>query len=118
MTPSLALPSDEDISAIKKYGDRAVPVLSRYLRSKDDREREMAMRLLGSSGCRPAVRLLASVLRQDASPTVRWAAVEWLSQFPWEWVAPALRRAALEDPDQTVRKAASDLIDEHIVKRR
>lgn len=110
MVQIVALPSNEDIEEVRRYGDAAVPILAEYLTSGDGRQKVLAMRFLGNLGGSRIVEPLRTVVQHDASPGIRDLALRWLSGAPWDLAAPIIREAAETDPDPGVREAAKEIL--------
>ena len=110
-TQTVTPPSRAAVEEIKRYGDSAVAVLAAYLRSKNPRERRIAVEFLGLLGGRRIVAPLQRVIQHDPSPTMRELALRWLTQAPRDLAQPIIRRAARMDPDERVRKAAKNILE-------
>jgi hypothetical protein len=106
-------PSNKTVEEIKRYGDDAVPALTKYLNSDDELERALAVEFLGLLGGRRIIIPLQNVIRSDASPTMRIRALGWISETPWELASPIIREATERDVDPMVREAAKDLLVNH-----
>ena len=109
-------PSKENVEEIQRYGDDAVPILSEYLGSEDDREKELAMRFLGLLGGSRIVEPLRKVIQSDNSPSIREIALRWLTQAPWDLASPIIQEAAEKDIDLEVRNVAKKLLTEYAPK--
>jgi HEAT repeat protein len=105
-----ALPSNEDIEEIKRYGDTAVPILSEYLTAEESREKNLAMRFLGVLGGSRIVEPLRKIALYDSSPAMRDLALRWLTTAPWDIVAPIIKQAMEFDSDPQVREAAKNIL--------
>ncbi|MCP9495949.1 MAG: HEAT repeat domain-containing protein [Pyrinomonadaceae bacterium MAG19_C2-C3] len=104
-------PSNSAVEEVKRYGDAAVPILVNYLqRSENGRERELALRLLGSLGGSRIVAPLREVILYDPSPTFRQLALRWITQAPWKQALPIIQEAAEADRNERVREEAKNLI--------
>jgi hypothetical protein len=103
-------PSDKDVEEIKSYGDKAVPILEKYLFSDVGREGHLALRLFGLLGGSRIVEPLKRVAEQSTSASRRATALTWLTQAPWELASPIIRNAAETDRDPEVRGVARDLL--------
>jgi hypothetical protein len=103
-------PSDENVEEIKRFGDKAVPVLDEYFWSKDGFEGVLALRFLGLLGGGRIVEPLKRVVEKSDSPTLRELALLWLTQAPWDLAAPVIRNVAETDPDAKLRGVARDLL--------
>ncbi len=103
-------PSREAVNEIKGYGDDAVPVLSGYLQSKNEGERDIAVEFIGLLGGQRIVAPLSRVMKRDPSPTIRLKALRWLAQAPRESMLPIVRQAAKADADEKVREAALEIL--------
>lgn len=103
-------PAPEIKKEIRDCGNSAIPVLTDYLRSENENERVIAVELLGLLGGSRVVAPLRSVIERDRSPTLRILALRWLSQVPSSQVLPVIRKAARADVDESVRKAARDIL--------
>jgi len=108
---TVARATNEEIKEIQGYGDAAVPILSEFLSSKDDREKDLAIRLLGILGGGRVVEPLARVVRTDTSPAAREMAIRWLAQAPWDLASPVIFEAARNDADAAVRQTAQEVLD-------
>ena len=106
-------PSNKTIEEIKRYSDDAVPPLTKYFQSDDERERALAVEFLGRLGGRRITIPLQSVIRYDASPTIRIQALGWISQAPWELASSVIRESTETDADPRVREAAKNLLVNH-----
>ncbi len=107
-------PSNKTIEEIKRYGDDAVPPLTKYLDSDEEPERALAVEFLGRLGGRRIINPLQNVIRYDASPTIRISALGWISQTtPWKLASPVILEATERDVDPMVREAAKDLLVNH-----
>ena len=104
-------PSRAAVEEIRHYGDSAVAVLFEYLHSKSPRERSFAVEFLGLLGGRRIVVPLQGVILHDPSPAIRELALRWLTQAPSNLAQPIIRRSARTDPDEKVRKAAKDILE-------
>lgn len=110
-------PSNSAIKEVKQYGDAAVPVLVHYLQhSENERERELALRLLGSLGGSRIVAPLREIIRYDSSPSFRQLALLWITQAPWNEASPVIREAAETDPDEEVRQEAKSILGRYAPK--
>jgi hypothetical protein len=105
-------PSKESLAAVKRMGERAIPILKQYLWSQDSCESRVAMRLLGSLGSKSVVAPLAEVARKHPIAGRRMLALRWLSSAPWESVSPVLQESAERDPDPSVRNVARKILTE------
>jgi hypothetical protein len=103
-------PSDENVEEIKRFGDKAVPVLEEYFWSKDGFDGVLALRFLGLLGGSRIVEPLKRVVEKSDSPTLRELALLWLTQAPWDLAAPVIRNVAETDPDAKLRGVARDLL--------
>lgn len=103
-------PMPKDIAEIRKYGDEAVPVLADYTLSKNERERAIAIELLGLLGGQRIIKPLRGVIRNDSSPNLRQVALRWITQAPWEVASAVIREAAETDPNPKVREVANQLL--------
>ena len=108
---TVARATNEEIKEIQGYGDAAVPILSEFLSSKDDREKDLAIRLLGILGGGRVVEPLARVVRTDTSPAAREMAIRWLAQAPWDLASPVIFEAARNDAYAAVRQTAQEVLD-------
>ena len=106
-------PSNEAVEEVRGFGDKAIPVLTEYLWSRDTDESAVAMRFLGALGGKRIVAPLRQVIRQHPSPAARISAMRWLREVPCELAAPVLREAAERDSDPSVRRKARDLLSAH-----
>jgi hypothetical protein len=104
-------PSPEITKEIRECGNAAIPVLTHYLRSESQNERVVAVELLGLLGGSRVVAPLKYVVEKDRSPTLRILALRWLSQAPSGLASPIISKAARTDVDESVRKAARDLLE-------
>jgi hypothetical protein len=104
-------PSNLAVEEVKGYGEKAVPILSEYLRQPRGFEKYHAMRLLGAIGGKSVVEPLGQVALHDASSGYREYALACLTQAPWNLAAPILRKAETSDPDLRVRQRAKELLD-------
>lgn len=104
-------PSPEITKEIREYGSAAIPVLTNYLRSESENERVVAVELLGLLGGSRVVAPLKNVVEKDRSPTLRILALRWLSQAPSNLASPIISKAARTDADESVRRAARDILE-------
>jgi hypothetical protein len=109
-------PSTQSLAAVQRLGDKAIPILSEFLWSKDDRESWTAMRFLGSLGGARIVKPFGAIARRHPSAGRRKLALTWLATGPWELASPILQAAATEDLDPAVRKTANDLLQRHAAR--
>jgi hypothetical protein len=59
--------------------------------------------------------LLASLT--DSDPEIRWAVIKWLSRYrPITGAQRAAQESALQDPDESVPKAAKEAVEKFEVK--
>lgn len=107
-------PAPEIRKEIRECGNAAIPVLTDYLRSENENERVIAVELLGLLGGSRVVAPLKNVIEKDRSPTLRILALRWLSQGPSSLTSPIIRKAARTDVDESVRKAARDILEPSI----
>jgi HEAT repeat protein len=106
-------PSPGAVEEIIKFGDDAVPVLTRYLDSNNEPERAIAVEFLGRLGGERIIVPLRKVIKNDSSRSMRIEALGWISQAPWEQAAPVISEAADTDPDPKVREAAKEILVKH-----
>jgi hypothetical protein len=105
------LVSSEDIDKVKRFGNKAVPFLSGYIReSKDPLEQQVAVRLLGSLESDQALDELGSLAEQAQSPFVRSLTLPWLSSTRRDKDVLVLQRVSTSDPDLRVRTEATRLL--------
>jgi hypothetical protein len=104
-------PSNLAVEEVKGYGEKAVPILSEYLRRPRGFEKYHAMRLLGAIGGKSVVEPLGQVALHDVSSEYREYALAFLMQAPWNLAAPILRKAETSDPNLRVRQRAKELLD-------
>lgn len=109
--PRLARPSEEDIEEVRRYGDDAVPILSKYLSSEDGREKNLAMQFLGMLGGNRIISPLERIILNDPSPSMRQTALRWLTEAPWDRASPIIEQAAQNDLDPGVRQTAREILD-------
>ena len=103
---------DEDYEEVKRFGDRAVPVLSEYLTSEDILEQEDAVRLLAHLKGDSALDALEKFAESAGSPFIRATALRNLApQLPLDKIEPMLIKISKSDPDPRVRKLALDLLE-------
>lgn len=109
---------DTALGALAGFGGKAkkfVPTVERVLRSGREDLRWMAARtlLLISPGNRGAIDELTRLVRDSRDGDTRYHAIIWLSDEgpAAAHAAPPLRRAAADDSDQRVRRAAADALD-------
>jgi hypothetical protein len=107
-------PSREAVKEVKEYGDNALPVLSEHLQSKNERERGVAVELIGLVGGYRMVVFLQRVIQNDAASHIRILAIRWITQAPPSLALPIIRKAARTDVDESVRKAARDILEPSI----
>ncbi len=103
-------PSNKALKQVGRYGDSAVPALADYLRSDDARERDLAMRFLGSLGGSRIVEPLRAVVENDTSAGMRELALRWLTAAPWDTVSQIIEHAAHTDDDPQVRETARGIV--------
>jgi len=106
-------PSPGAVEEIIKFGDDAVPVLTRYLDSNNEPERAIAVEFLGRLGGERIIVPLRKVIKNDSSRSMRIEALGWISQAPWEQASPVISEAADTDPDPKVREAAKEILVKH-----
>lgn len=111
-----AMPSSEAVEEVRRYGDAAVSALEHHLRQGNERERDLALRLLGSLGGKRIVKPLREIILNHPSAGFRRAALRWITQAPWEAAAVVLREAAVKDPDREVRREAESILRDHAPK--
>lgn len=105
-------PSREAVEEIRHYGDAAVPILSAYFKSRNERERFFAVEFMGLLGGRRIIVPLRNVIRRDASPNIRIQALRWLAeQLPSDSALSIIREAANNNIDEKVRKAAKNILE-------
>jgi len=104
-------PSQTAVEEIRRYGDKAVLVLTNHLHAKGVRERRIAVEFLGLLGGRRIVAPLQGVIRHDPTWTIRVLALSWLTQAPPDLAQPIIRRTARTDPDERVRIAAKNILE-------
>lgn len=106
-------PSPEAVREIQGYGNDAVPILSDYFTSRNERERSFAVEFMGLLGGRRIITPLRNVILRDASPNVRIQALRWLAeqQPPAEATLLIIREAANRNTIEEVRKAAKNLLE-------
>jgi hypothetical protein len=109
-------PSNDAVAEIKRMGEKAVPILTGYLWSKDDRESALAMRFLGSLGGSRMIKPLADVARSSPSPERRTLALQWLTTAPWADVSQTVTEVSERDADPGVRRRAKEIIAAHTSK--
>jgi len=112
-TRTFVPPSNEDADEVKRYGEKAVPILAEYLRQPTGFEKYHALRLLGAIGGKAVVEPLGQVALHDSSPWFREYALAFLTQAPWELAKPILQEAARSDADLRVRQRAKELLDDY-----
>lgn len=103
-------PSSEAVEEVKCYGDDAVPVLAKYLKSKDSPKKELALRFLGELGGSRIVEPLRTFILYETSPFLRELALRWLTTAPWDMVSPIIKEAMESDSDPKVREAAKNIL--------
>jgi hypothetical protein len=103
-------PSLQNIEEIKRYGERAIPVLEEYLWAEAGREGDLALRFLSLLGGNRIVEPLRRVVEKSPSPSRREGALRGLSQAPWDLAFPIIRNAAEADPDPRVREVAREFL--------
>jgi HEAT repeat protein len=107
------LPSTENLSEVRRFGDEAVDVLSEYLSSDDVIVQETALRLLGEFTDQHALCVLQNFAQKAASPFIRGTALRWLIHFPAATYRPIIQQAADNDPSPEVRSTALTLLKRH-----
>lgn len=85
------------------------PVYKQLLVDKDPQVREASVLALGELEFTDTLATLAQVLREDAEPSVRIAALNTLNKLGYEQMSDAVF-TALKDRDQDVRMAALNLV--------
>lgn len=103
-------PSTKNVEEVRRYGDAAVAVLTKYLSTRNERERALAIEFLGLLGGRRIISPLQRVIREDDSPTMRILALRWITQAPFNLVSPIINEAAAGDPDRQVREEAKNIL--------
>lgn len=102
-------PSNESVEEILALGDRAIPVLTEFLRAEQV-DRHLTLRFLGLLGGERVVPALRLAARENSWPTIRMLALEWLVSISRELALPILKESAEKDPDPEVRKKAEELL--------
>ena len=103
-------PAGDDVEEIRRYGDKAVPVLASYLNSSSGREKRLALWLLGALGGQRIIGPLTMIIERDESADFRRTALMLLPAEPRDMVDPILLSAVYKDPDGTVREEAKRIL--------
>lgn len=103
-------PSNEAVSEVRSLGPDAIPVLSTYLWTSNDRENLVAGQLLGRLGEASALGPFADVAKKHKSAAARIRALRFLSVAPPVLSGEIFEWSARNDPDPAVRSAAKDIL--------
>ncbi len=105
------LPSNEEYSEVKKYGDISITALADYATSGSEWEQQVAMRLLGVFKNEHAFEAFQDYAKKSKFSFTRGLALRSLTGFPSEKVRPVLEQSAASDPAPEIRKLALDLLE-------
>ena len=106
-------PTNEHVEEIRRYGEKAIPVLTGYLNRPTGFEKHLALRFLGSIGGERIIDPLRKVALNDPSASFRSTALLWLSGVRWDLAAPIIRHAAKKDSSAEVRMQAKAILAQH-----
>ena len=106
-------PTNEHVDEVRRYGEKAIPILAGYLNRPSGFEKHLAMRFLWSIGGKGIIDPLRKVALHDPSPSFRTTALLWLSGVPWDLAAPIIRQAAENDSSEEVRTQAKAILAQH-----
>jgi HEAT repeat protein len=100
------VPSEDALTEVKPYGDKAVRVLATYLESRDALVQHVALRFLFEFHSDSALNAIQGFAENSRIPGIRQEAVGALLEFPTEKVKLAVERISNTDTNPEVRAYA------------
>lgn len=102
--------NSDDEKQIKCLGVAAVPFIVEQLSSRRNFGQLLAVKMLGWVGGSPIIAPLIKVLHESKSQTTRISALESLFHVPESDARPILESVAASDPDEQVRRRATEIL--------